>query len=86
MTSLSPEVQALGLFMPRPVALKLLSSGGKLEPVEAKATVMLCDIESFAAAVGKTAERCPDIRLRRVDEAMIRGHTEPVILYTPAEL
>jgi len=38
MTSLSPEVRALGHFMPRPVALKLLSSGGELEPVEAKAT------------------------------------------------
>ena len=33
---------------------------------------------------GKTAERCPGIPLRRVDETLIRGHAEPVTLYTPA--
>jgi adenylate cyclase len=32
----------------------------------------------------KTAERCPGIPLRRVHETLIRGHAEPVTLYTPA--
>lgn len=39
----------LGQFVPEAVARKLLSGGGKLEPVEAKATVLVCDIEGFAA-------------------------------------
>ena len=32
---------------------------------------------------GKTAERCPGFALRKVDDAQIRGYTEPVALYTP---
>jgi class 3 adenylate cyclase len=39
----------LGQFVPEEVARKLLSGGGRLEPVEAKATVLVCDIEGFAA-------------------------------------
>ena len=31
----------------------------------------------------KTAERCPDFRLRKVADAEIRGYTEPVALFTP---
>lgn len=49
MTPLSPEVQALGHFVPEPVARRLLASGGRLDPVEAKATVLLCDIAAFTA-------------------------------------
>src|SRR5687767_7266959 len=47
MTALTPEVQALGSFVPEPVARKLCASGGRLEAVEAKATVLLCDIAAF---------------------------------------
>lgn len=32
---------------------------------------------------GKTAERCPGFRLRKVADAEIRGYAEPVALYTP---
>jgi class 3 adenylate cyclase len=39
----------LGQFVPEQVARELLAGGGRLEPIEAKATVMVCDIEEFAA-------------------------------------
>jgi class 3 adenylate cyclase len=39
----------LGQFVPEQVARELLAGGGRLEPVEAKATVLVCDIEEFAA-------------------------------------
>jgi class 3 adenylate cyclase len=39
----------LGQFVPEQVARELLAGGGKLEPIEAKATVLVCDIEGFAA-------------------------------------
>jgi class 3 adenylate cyclase len=39
----------LGQYVPEQVARELLAHGGHLEPVEAKATVMVCDIEEFAA-------------------------------------
>lgn len=32
----------------------------------------------------KTAERCPDIALRRLEEVVVRGYEEPVTLYTVA--
>ena len=32
---------------------------------------------------GKTAERCPDIRLRQVAEVTIRGYSDTVTLHTP---
>jgi adenylate cyclase len=32
---------------------------------------------------GKTAERCPDFKLRKVADAEVRGYAEPVALYTP---
>jgi class 3 adenylate cyclase len=41
--------ETLGQFVPEQVARELLAGGGRLEPAEAKATVMLCDIEGFAA-------------------------------------
>jgi class 3 adenylate cyclase len=39
----------LGQYVPEQVAHELLAGGGKLEPIEAKATVLVCDIEGFAA-------------------------------------
>jgi adenylate cyclase len=41
--------ETLGQFVPEQVAHELLAGGGKLEPIEAKATVLVCDIEGFAA-------------------------------------
>ena len=41
--------ETLGHFVPEQVARELLAGGGRLEPVEAKATVMVCDLENFAA-------------------------------------
>jgi class 3 adenylate cyclase len=48
MTAAADLVQTLAHFVPEPVARKLISGGGaRLEPVEAKATVLLCDIARF---------------------------------------
>lgn len=46
----SEAALTLAHFVPEPVARKLLSGGGgaRLEPVEAKATVLLCDIAKFS--------------------------------------
>jgi adenylate cyclase len=41
--------ETLGQFVPEQVARELLTGGGRLEPIEAKATVLVCDIEGFAA-------------------------------------
>ncbi len=41
--------ETLGQFVPEQVAHELLAGGGRLEPIEGKATVMVCDIEEFAA-------------------------------------
>jgi adenylate cyclase len=41
--------ETLGQFVPEQVARELLAGGGRLEPAEAKATVLVCDIEGFAA-------------------------------------
>lgn len=41
--------QTLGQFVPEEVARALLSGGGRLEPVEAEATVLFCDLEGFTA-------------------------------------
>jgi len=38
----------LGQYVPEQVARELLAGGGRLEPAEAKATVLVCDIEGFA--------------------------------------
>ena len=38
----------LGQYVPEQVAQELLAGGGRLEPIEAKATVLVCDIEGFA--------------------------------------
>ena len=39
--------ETLGRFLPEEVARELLAAGGRLEPSEAKATVLVCDIEGF---------------------------------------
>ncbi|HET7366088.1 MAG TPA: adenylate/guanylate cyclase domain-containing protein, partial [Burkholderiales bacterium] len=39
----------LGQYVPDAIARRLLAAHGRLEPVEAKATVLMCDIEGFAA-------------------------------------
>lgn len=39
--------ETLGRFLPEEVARDLLAAGGRLEPSEAKATVLVCDIEDF---------------------------------------
>ncbi len=36
-------------YVPEQIAQALLASGGRLEPVEAEATILMCDIEAFAA-------------------------------------
>jgi class 3 adenylate cyclase len=41
--------ETLGQFVPEQVARELLAGGGRLEPLEAKATVLVCDLEEFAA-------------------------------------
>jgi len=47
----------LGQFVPEQVAHELLAGGGRLEPVEAKATVLVCDIEGFAAHTDELGAR-----------------------------
>jgi class 3 adenylate cyclase len=39
--------ETLGRFLPEEVARQLLAAGGRLEPTEGKATVLVCDIENF---------------------------------------
>lgn len=39
--------ETLGQYVPEQVARELLAGGGRLEPTEAKATVLMCDIEGF---------------------------------------
>jgi class 3 adenylate cyclase len=39
----------LGQYVPDAIARRLLAAHGRLEPVEAKATILMCDIEGFAA-------------------------------------
>lgn len=36
-------------YVPELIAQALIASGGRLEPVEAEATIVMCDIEAFAA-------------------------------------
>lgn len=39
--------RTLGRFVSKEVARRLLKSGGRIEPVEAEATVLFCDLEGF---------------------------------------
>jgi adenylate cyclase len=47
----------LGQYVPEEVARRLLSGGGRIEPIERKATVLLCDIEGFAALTDSLGSR-----------------------------
>jgi class 3 adenylate cyclase len=47
----------LGQFIPEQVARTVIAGGGRLEPVEAKATVLVCDIEGFAALTDSLGSR-----------------------------
>jgi class 3 adenylate cyclase len=49
--------ETLGQFLPEQVALELLAGGGRLEPEEAKATVLVSDIESFATITDELGAR-----------------------------
>ena len=41
--------RTLGRFVSKEVARELMKAGGKLEPTEAEATVLLCDLEGFTS-------------------------------------
>jgi class 3 adenylate cyclase len=41
--------ETLGTFLPQEIARKLLAGKGEIEPLEAKATALLCDLEAFTA-------------------------------------
>jgi class 3 adenylate cyclase len=47
----------LAHYVPVQVAKMLLANGGILEPVEAKATILMCDIEGFAALTDSIGAR-----------------------------
>jgi adenylate cyclase len=47
----------LGQFVPEQVARSVVAAGGKLEPIEAKATVLMCDLEGFAALTDSLGPR-----------------------------
>jgi class 3 adenylate cyclase len=47
----------LGQYVPEQIARRLLAEHGKLEPVEAKATILMCDIEGFAALTDSLGPR-----------------------------
>jgi adenylate cyclase len=47
----------LGQYVPEQVARRLLSGGGRIEPIERKATVLICDIEGFAAITDSLGSR-----------------------------
>jgi class 3 adenylate cyclase len=49
--------ETLGQFLPEQVALELLAGGGRLEPEEAKATVLISDIEGFAGLTDELGAR-----------------------------
>lgn len=48
---------ALAHYLPAEVARGLLANGGRLEPVEAEATILMCDIEGFAALTDSLGPR-----------------------------
>jgi class 3 adenylate cyclase len=47
----------LGQYVPEQVAKSLLAEGGRIEPIERKATVLLCDIEGFSALTDSLGSR-----------------------------
>src|SRR3954462_3563796 len=49
--------ETLGHYVPAEIARVLLANGGKLEPVEAEATILMCDLEGFAALTDSIGPR-----------------------------
>src|SRR4051812_10372482 len=49
--------ETLGHYVPAEVAATLLANGGRLEPREAEATILMCDIEGFAALTDSLGPR-----------------------------
>jgi class 3 adenylate cyclase len=49
--------ETLAHYLPSQVAQLLLDNAGRLEPVEAEATIMMCDIEGFAALTDSLGPR-----------------------------
>jgi class 3 adenylate cyclase len=47
----------LSHYLPAQVARTLLTTGGRIDPVEAKATILMCDIEGFAALTDSIGPR-----------------------------
>jgi len=47
----------LGRLLPEEVARSLLSGGGRLEPAEAKASILVCDIEDFTSLTDSLGPR-----------------------------
>ena len=47
----------LGQYVPEQVARSLLSDHGRIEPIERKATVLLCDLEGFSALTDSLGSR-----------------------------
>jgi len=48
---------ALAHYVPSQVAQALVANAGRLEPVEAEATILMCDIEGFAALTDSLGPR-----------------------------
>lgn len=49
--------ETLRHYVPIQIAQALIANGGKLEPVEAEATILMCDIEGFAALTDSLGPR-----------------------------
>ena len=45
--------ETLGRFVPEEIAGTLLMKGGRLEPIEAEATILFCDLVSFTSLTEK---------------------------------
>jgi class 3 adenylate cyclase len=62
---------ALRHYVPEQIAQKLLASDGTLEPVETEATILMCDIEGFAALTDALGPRGTFDFLNRYFELLV---------------